>query len=80
MKVSLVWLYRRRMTSRRGTKVFRYGIFIFYTDGKAMLLKTKNIVDPSYEIGGDVLVRPGDGVEALRAKLVELHGKFDINF
>ena len=39
-----------------------------------MLLKTKNIVDEIYQIGDDVLVRPGENVEALQAKVVELHG------
>ena len=64
------------MSLRCRTKVFRYGIFHFHCDKKLMLLKTKAIEDNCYKIGDSVMVKPTEVEGALKADIIDLHGKF----
>ena len=62
---------------RNATKIFRYGIF-FFCGKKCMVLKTTFIAENSYKVGSIVKVQPGLKEEALKAKIIDLHGKLYI--
>ena len=66
----------RIMPSRRETKIFRYGIFLFQVDCKCSIVKTKFVKEPIYKVC-DIVTIDLFEEDNLKAEVIVLHVKFN---